>query len=599
MDSDRSFEKGPADVRTTPGASPLRRRDDFEPFHLSDEELRQETEHLNEVLRRRIEEIETIFDVVPIGLAIADDPHCRTVRVNPALAHMFGVDPSTNISMVGPDARLLPFRMLRHGVPILPQNLPLHRAARRGEDVEMTLDVETEDGRQLTVWQAARPLYNADGDVSGAVMVMTDVTSQTRDAQIAGLVVRASEVLASSFDLSKTLTMLGRLLVPGMTDLYAVDLVDEMGEAVRAASRMISPAAGSETVMPPTAPLHDMPEHPANEVLRTGVPFLADGRDSAIAERLAQRADLLAQWRTLNLRSLIIAPMETRGRILGVMTFATIGDRRHFDRRDLAAAVEIARRAATAVDNARLLDSAERAMEDAQRANRTKSDFLAAMSHELRTPLNAIAGYCQLMLLGLRGEVTDGQRDDLLRIEQNQRHLLGLINSILNFAKLDAGIVQYDLAPTAVADLFESVASMIAPQMETKGVTFVQKPCPPELCVLVDRDKARQILLNLLSNAFKFTPAGGTVTLGCRTTASHATIYVRDTGVGIPRAKLARVFDPFVQVGRTLSTVHEGVGLGLAISRDLARGMDGDIRVASEEGHGSIFSVAFPLVAEA
>jgi signal transduction histidine kinase len=245
-----------------------------------------------------------------------------------------------------------------------------------------------------------------------------------------------------------------------------------------------------------------------------------------------------------------------------------------------------------------LLETAEQSMDDANRANRAKSDFLAAMSHELRTPLNAIAGYCQLMLLGLRGEVSSEQREDLQRIEYNQRHLLGLINSILNFAKLDAGTVQYDLQPQPVNDLLASVEPMIGPQMLTKGLHYTQMSCDEDVKILVDKDKARQILLNLLSNAVKFTPSGGTVTIGCTISDNFATIYVRDTGAGIAREKLPHVFEPFVQVGRTLSTVHEGVGLGLAISRDLARGMGGDVTVASEVGQGSLFSIALPLAPE-
>jgi len=591
--SEHSFNESSADFNSMRVSvrPPL---NDTAPEPDGDETLRQRLEQLSSVLQRRIEEIETIFDVVPIGLGIADDAQCHTIRANPALAHMLGVEAGSNVSTSSSFASELPFRYMREGVEVAPDDLPMQRAARRGEDVEMTLDVEVTDGRVLTLWHAARPLYDVHGELVGSVVAVTDITDQTRDARIAKFVMRASEVLASPFDLRKTLTTLGRLSVPHMADLYSVDLLNDAGEVERVTSRMLSDANGGGTVMPPIAPLHEMPEHPANDVLRTGVPFFVDGRDGAVAERLTQRANVLAQWRALHLRSLMIVPMEVRGKMLGVMTFATTSARRRFDRRDLAAAVEIARRAATSVDNARLLETAERSMDDANRANRTKSDFLAAMSHELRTPLNAIAGYCQLMLLGLRGELTGEQRDDLVRIEQNQRHLLGLINSILNFAKLDAGIVQYDLQPHSVCDLLDSVEPMIGPQMLAKGLQYVQAPFD-DVQVRVDIDKTRQILLNLLSNAVKFTPAGGTVTIGCTTEAPFATIYVRDTGSGIVREKLPHVFEPFVQVGRTLSTVHEGVGLGLAISRDLARGMGGDVTVASEVGHGSLFSIALPL----
>ena len=274
----------------------------------------------------------------------------------------------------------------------------------------------------------------------------------------------------------------------------------------------------------------------------------------------------------------------------------TTGHRRRFDRKDLGVAAELARRAAMAVDNAKLLSAAEQSREDAQRANRAKGDFLAAMSHELRTPLNAIAGYTQLLLLGLRGELSVAQRDDLERIAQNQRHLLGLITSILNFTKLDAGNVQYHMARLPVNDLLKSVEPMIGPQFLAKGLRYSCELCKPAAAILADEEKVRQILLNLLSNAAKFTPSGGAITVRCEPSSTRLRVLVSDTGVGIAHNKMDRIFEPFMQVDRTLSTVHEGVGLGLSISRDLARGMGGDITVQSELGRGTTFFVTFPRV---
>jgi signal transduction histidine kinase len=273
---------------------------------------------------------------------------------------------------------------------------------------------------------------------------------------------------------------------------------------------------------------------------------------------------------------------------------ATIEGRRSFDRRDLRLAMEVARRAAMALDNVRLREAAERAREDAQRANRAKSDFLATMSHELRTPLNAIAGYTQLLQLGLRGELTQAQQDDLTRIAHNQRHLLGLINSVLNFAKLDAGSIHYTIVNIEIDQLLRSVEPMIGPQMRTNGLHYRHDGCNVPLVVCADEEKLRQILLNLLSNAVKFTPMGGTVSVDCFEDDTHGYIAVSDTGIGIPANKLDRIFEPFMQVDRTLSTVHEGVGLGLAISRDLAHGMGGDITAQSCVDQGTTFILSLP-----
>ena len=253
-------------------------------------------------------------------------------------------------------------------------------------------------------------------------------------------------------------------------------------------------------------------------------------------------------------------------------------------------------------------NDAERARQEAEAANRAKSEFLATMSHELRTPLNAIGGYAELLMMGLRGPVTDEQRLDLERIQRSQRHLLGLINDVLNFARLESGRVEYDMRPVLVADVLRDVWPMVEPLARGKGLTLdVRLPehgGAPPIHVCADREKLGQVLLNLLSNAVKFTPAEeggvpGVVTVELSTRADdgsaappdRAYLRVRDTGVGIPAAKLDAIFEPFVQVQSELTRQTGGTGLGLAISRDLARGMGGDLTVRSTEGRGSTFTI--------
>jgi signal transduction histidine kinase len=239
----------------------------------------------------------------------------------------------------------------------------------------------------------------------------------------------------------------------------------------------------------------------------------------------------------------------------------------------------------------KLLASERRARLEAEEANRAKSEFLAVMSHELRTPLNAIAGYADLIELGIHGEVTKEQREALRRIKQSERHLLGLINGVLNYARLETGNVHYDVAEIAVADLIAMAETLVAPQVMTRSQSLVIRPCDPSITVRVDRDKAQQILLNLLSNAIKFTPRGGRIEIDCHVTPTLVSICVTDNGPGIPSDKLQRIFEPFVQVDSQLTRTQDGVGLGLAISRDLARGMSGDLTVKSTVGTGSCFEL--------
>jgi signal transduction histidine kinase len=222
------------------------------------------------------------------------------------------------------------------------------------------------------------------------------------------------------------------------------------------------------------------------------------------------------------------------------------------------------------------------------------------MSHELRTPLNAIAGYTQLLSLGIRGPVTPEQQEDLDRILRSQAHLTVLINEVLSYARLESGAVTYDVRPTSVAEAVEGATLQVEPQRAAKRIALdvrLPKVDEAQLRVLADRDKLQQILINLLSNAVKFTPEGGRITIDLVPDPKadpRVALRVSDTGIGIPADKLEAVFQPFVQVGRSLSSPGEGTGLGLAISRDLARGMGGDLTAESTPGEGSVFTISLP-----
>jgi PAS domain S-box-containing protein len=253
-------------------------------------------------------------------------------------------------------------------------------------------------------------------------------------------------------------------------------------------------------------------------------------------------------------------------------------------------------------ENLRAMAAVERdARARADEANRAKSQFLANMSHELRTPLNAIAGYVQLLDLEVHGPVTDAQRNALTRVRRAQEHLLGLINDILNFAKLESGRVEYVLRAFPADAIVADVAPLMAPQFEGRNIAFESRVLDGAraLDVCADRDKVRQVLLNLLSNAAKFTPPGGHVWLEVAPDGdASVAVRVRDTGHGIPPDRLESIFEPFVQVRAEYSSPHDGTGLGLAISRDLARGMKGDLTVESQEGRGSTFTLLLPRTME-
>jgi signal transduction histidine kinase len=250
--------------------------------------------------------------------------------------------------------------------------------------------------------------------------------------------------------------------------------------------------------------------------------------------------------------------------------------------------------AAISVEKSLLIAAERRARAEAEAANAAKAGFLASMSHELRTPLNAISGYVELLKMGIHGPVTVQQQEDLTRIRRSAQHLLGLINDILNFAKIEAGQIDIRTEEVNLCTLLSGLRDWVDPQLRSRSLDFDCVLPAPALTVTADLERVHQILLNLLSNAIKFTPADGLISVFCTVDSSTVSVHVRDTGYGISEAKLERIFDPFVQGDQTFARAVDGVGLGLTISRDLARAMGGDLTVESAEGKGSTFSLTLP-----
>ena len=327
-----------------------------------------------------------------------------------------------------------------------------------------------------------------------------------------------------------------------------------------------------------------------DRVLETGEPHI--GRETPV--QLARSPGAPPEERFVDF--LFLPYTEPDGTRSGVIAHGTDVTDQVRSRRQVERLLQGSERERRVAEAARA--EAEAAREEAEVANRSKADFLASMSHELRTPLNAISGYIDLIELGIHGPVTEAQQTALARVRASQAHLLTLINDVLAFAKVEAGQIELDVQPLAACDLLTSVEPLVAPLAEAKGVALSIRHCDPSLRLLGDEERVRQILLNLVGNAIKFTPPGGWVVLTCDRDEGWVSTCVRDNGPGIAPEKQQTIFDPFVQVDRRLSNPGVGVGLGLAISRDLARAMGGDLTVQSREGEGSAFMLYLRAAAE-
>jgi PAS domain S-box-containing protein len=435
---------------------------------------------------------------------------------------------------------------------------------------------------------------DAEGVVGGIVGMAANITERRRREQANSLLAEAGRVLAESLDYRTTLNTVAHLAVPALADWCSVLVRTPDGAletlAVAHADSDREQAAREMAARYPNAP--DTPTG-ASRVVSTGSSEVYTDISDDLLAAVARDAAHLALLRELGMRSAMIVPMRAHGRTLGAISLIAAESGRRFTERDLPIAEELARRSALAIENAELFEAAAA-------ANRVKSEFLASISHELRTPLNAILGYTQLLSDGITGPVNDAQQHQLKRVRASAAHLLGLIDEVLSFSRLEAGREQVALADVDVADALEDAMTIVRPLAAARDLELVLLPVPTvdgePLRMVTDVLKLRQILVNLLNNSVKFTDRGS-ITLLTRLDGDDVRFSVRDTGIGIPEAHLERVFEPFWQVEQAASRRVGGTGLGLSVTRRLAHLLGGDVTVQSTVGEGSTFDVRLPRVA--
>lgn len=411
-----------------------------------------------------------------------------------------------------------------------------------------------------------------------------DMEVRRREEERVAFINRASEVLSSSLGVEQTMRNLARLCVPAIGDWCGIDIGTGEGYerlvVEHSDVRRLQLVRELDRFRP--SPELDL----IAQVIRTGKSQLVEEITDDLLTAATTSPEHLEMVRALGLRSTIIAPMVARGRTLGALTVVYGESDRRYRREDVPFVEDLARRAAIAIDNARLYEAAES-------ANRAKDEFLATLSHELRTPLTAISGWAHMLQLGMTDEKTSKLAvDTILRSAKSQGEL---IDDLLDLSRVVAGTLHLNIITADLAKIVEDAIVAARPAADAKQLR-IELVALPSVLVRGDERRLRQIVWNLVTNAVKFTEQGGAVKIELSTRGSCARVEVSDTGRGIDPAFLPYVWDRFRQADSSTSRQHGGLGLGLAVVRHLVELHGGTVNVASPGlGRGATFSVELPL----
>jgi PAS domain S-box-containing protein len=497
------------------------------------------------------------------------------IHVSPKLEALHGLEPGQN--RVGLD---------RYLTSVHPEDRErveeaFHRGLTTGEGHDFDYRVVLPDDRVRWLHSSGRRVREAVAESKQFAGICEDVTERIEEQHREQFLSQASKVLASSLGFRETLALLADLAVPQIADWCAVDMVVEGGHLQRLAlshrdHSKLALGWRLEERWPRTI------LDPAEVALRTAEPVLAPSIADRELAAAAYDEEHLAILRQLDIRSGMVAPLVARGRTLGTITFVMAESGRRYTETDLAVGIDLAQRAALAIDNARLYEGAEH-------ASHAKDEFVARLSHEIRTPLNAILGWTLL----LRSR-TDPARIDrgLDTIERNARVLAHIIEDVLDFSRIVRRGLSLSFGLTDLREVAAQGVHSVEPMADAKGLTVRLAPGGP-VSMRGDAARLQQVVWNLLTNAVKFTSAGGRVEVVVERRANRAVLVVSDTGAGIAPEVLPSIFDPFRQGDAQSST---GLGLGLAIVRQIVDAHGGTIEVGSAAGtSGTAFTVSLPL----
>lgn len=455
-------------------------------------------------------------------------------------------------------------------------------AVRTGTQYEDEVRVRVADGSYRWCSIRAVPVMD-DGALREWVGIVSDIDEEKRRADHAAFINSASELLSSSLGYEQTMRNLARLCVPSIADGCSIDIGDASGY-----ERLVVESAWPEDV----ELLRELDRQRPTPEIDIIVAVLASGEPNWVTELTAEQLEALGPAtqtivRELGIRSWIVAPMVARGRTLGALSVVNSRSGRSYDVADLEFVQDLASRAATAIDNARLYEAAAA-------ANRAKDEFLATLSHELRTPLTAITGWAHMLQLGMDAETTKVAIETIIRSAKSQGEL---IDDLLDLSRVVAGTLQISVAPIDLAKVAREVVFAARPAIDAKRIDLTVNS-PTELAVIADERRLRQVIWNLVSNAVKFTEPGGRIHVSVTSSGESVRLTVTDSGRGIDPSFLPHVWDRFRQADSSTSRQHGGLGLGLAVVRHLIELHGGTVGASSEgTGKGSSFWFELPVAA--
>lgn len=425
------------------------------------------------------------------------------------------------------------------------------------------------------------PIFDAGGGLERWVGINTDIDDLRREREARETLVRSSASLGSSLDYADTLSSIVRAALPALGDLCTLYMQAADGKIELAASAHVD-ADKLELLRAP----HLDPDLPYGypQVIRTGESELVGNVDAAFLAAAARSPTHLSAMQQVGARSLMIVPLGIPGKVFGALAFAVTRGSRPYDKRDLAVAEELGRRAGLVIENARLFG-------EAQRASRAKDEFLAMLGHELRNPLSPIMTGLQLMRM--RGTESSREID---AIERQAQHLVRLVDDLLDVSRIATGKVVLDLQKVELAEVVGAALETASPLIDVARHRVSVEVPERGLLVRVDRGRMAQVLSNLLTNAAKYTPPGGSLSVTAQEREAEVVLEVADSGSGIAPDLLPRIFELFVQARQTVDRSQGGLGLGLSIVKSLVTAHGGRVEAHSDGvGRGSVFRVTLPL----